>query len=181
LTRIKFARAGCGAPVLQSGISPFGTVTLSAIFALIIAVVPAFQLDAGTARPDTILVRNDRGGAGVERIQHIQSIRENGLSVDIGGQYCLSACTLYLGVSNVCVHPETTFGFHGPSSPIYGVGLPAESFEHWSRVMANYYPEPLRKWYMRKGRHRIVGFHEFKGRDLIRMGLRSCGGNVTTG
>lgn len=86
----------------------------------------------------------------------------------------MSACTMYLDLSNMCVSRNVTFGFHGPSSKYYGVALPPAEFERWSRVMANHYPQPLRNWYMQTGRNITVGFYKMSGRDLIRMGIPEC-------
>jgi len=121
-----------------------------------------------------LIVRNDRGGSVRDRAEIIETYRRSGTRIHIRGSYCLSACTLYLGLNRTCVAPDTIFGFHGPSSRFYGVALPFQSFDYWSRLMANYYPEPLRTWFIETGRHRIVGFHEFSGQNLIEMGVAEC-------
>lgn len=81
---------------------------------------------------------------------------------------------MYLGLGSTCVAPNTVFGFHGPSSRMYGISLPPDVFEHWSSVMASHYPEPLRSWFLKKGRYLTVGFYKYSGRQLINMGIREC-------
>lgn len=121
-----------------------------------------------------IIIQNDKGGAVTERAELIRDYRSAGTSVEIRGSFCLSSCTMYLGLPETCVTPQTVFGFHGPSSRHYGIALNPAAFEHWSQIMADHYPEPLRSWFLSKGRHRIVGFYEYLGSDLIRMGIRRC-------
>lgn len=81
---------------------------------------------------------------------------------------------MYLALPKACVTPDAVLGFHGPSSRIYGISLPPESFEHWSRVMAAHYPEPIKTWFLKKGRFRTVGFYMYSGQQLIDMGIRQC-------
>ena len=126
------------------------------------------------AKNPTVVVINDRGGSVDERAILIDEYRKRDVFVEIRGGYCLSACTMFLSLPQICISPGTVFGFHGPSSRLYGIALPASTFEKWSRVMAAHYPEPLRTWFIEKGRHRIVGFYEFNGRQLIKMGIRQC-------
>lgn len=121
-----------------------------------------------------LVIGDDRGGGVVERVALIERYRRSGTQIEIRGAYCLSACTMYLGLANTCVAPNTVFGFHGPSSPLYGIALSTTAFERWSHVMANHYPEPIKGWFLRQGRHRTVGFHRYSGADLIKMGMARC-------
>jgi len=122
----------------------------------------------------TVVVRDDPGGSVIDRARLIREYRDNGTKIEIRGRFCMSACTMYLKLKATCVSPNTTFGFHGPSSRIYGISLSPAAFERWSRVMADHYPEPLRSWFLDEGRYRIVGFREFSGRDLIKLGIAGC-------
>lgn len=68
---------------------------------------------AAAAMAATILVHNDVGGSVQE---YHQAIMDAGPTrVEISG-YCYSACTLWLGAQNVCVHRDASFGFHGPTA-----------------------------------------------------------------
>ncbi|MGO4855105.1 hypothetical protein [Phaeovulum sp. W22_SRMD_FR3] len=118
-------------------------------------------------------VSKDPGGSVAERVAEINRLRAQGARVEIAGG-CWSSCTMYLGLPNTCVTRAAVLGFHGPSSAMYGIGLPSAEFERSSKQMASYYPEPIRSWFLREGRMITVGFTKFSGRDLIRMGVREC-------
>ena len=120
----------------------------------------------------TLVVGNDRGGLVGERARLVDRLRQNGQRVEIRGNICYSSCTMYLGASNVCVSPKTTFGFHGPSRS--GVALPPAQFETWSRLMASYYNAPLQQWFLQQGRYTINEIYEMSGSQLIQLGYRTC-------
>lgn len=140
----------------------------------VVACLYLFGFPGHAATGHSVIIQDDRGGAVIERVRIIENYRQTGTRVEIRGDYCLSACTLYLGLPDTCVAPETVFGFHGPSSPVYGVSLAPQTFDRWSRVMAEHYPKPIRAWFLREGRHRTVGFYNYSGSDLIRMGIKRC-------
>ncbi|MDZ4136361.1 MAG: hypothetical protein U1D06_12330 [Paracoccaceae bacterium] len=121
----------------------------------------------------SLVITTDRGGALQERLQQVEALRRSGQRVEIRG-YCVSACTLYLGLPHTCVSRTTVIGFHGPQSQFYGVGLPRAEFERWSRIMADHYPVPLRAWFMARGRNLTMELQTFRGVDLIRMGVPEC-------
>lgn len=138
-----------------------------------LAVAPSESSAAiGRQKSSTIVVRNDEGGVLPTRIREIADLRARGQRVELRGRYCLSACTLYIGLPGVCVSPGTRFGFHGPS--LYGRPLGRKAFEKWSRAMAAHYPAPVRDWFLREARYELTGFINLSGRDLIRMGVRQC-------
>ncbi|KPN61621.1 hypothetical protein SAMN04488527_10652 [Aliiroseovarius crassostreae] len=58
---------------------------------------------------------------------------------------------MFLGAGNVCVSPETTFGFHGPFR--FGARLSAAEFDEWSNLIASHYPALVKTWYIHKARH----------------------------
>lgn len=126
-----------------------------------------------TAAADSapLVVEKDRGGAIAFRAARVTALSRNGQRVELRGT-CLSACTLYLAVPQTCVAPEAQLGFHGPRRR--GQSLTPSEFEHWSHLMAEHYREPLRQWFMSTARHRSRGYHRVSGRELIRMGYRSC-------
>ena len=120
----------------------------------------------------SLIVGNDRGGRVGQRAQQIEALKRINQRVEIRGNICYSSCTMYLGASNVCVSPTTTFGFHGPSRS--GTPLPADQFERWSRLMASYYNAPLQQWFMQQGRYAINDVYRMSGRQLIALGYRTC-------
>lgn len=101
---------------------------------------------------ETVTVHNDPGGSVSQRIAMIRNIDARGDDVRISGQYCASACTMMLGARQVCTDRGVTFGFHGPSAGTYGLSLPPVVFDAQSSLMASYYPEPLKSWFMLEGR-----------------------------
>jgi len=131
-----------------------------------------FTILATASPATTVEIRNDRGGFLHERILEIDTLRYQGHAVAIKGQVCFSTCTMYLGLPQTCVDPGTIFGFHGPSRN--GRALPAEQFEYFSRVMADYYPAMLAEWFMETGRNRISGIYKIRGREIISMGAAAA-------
>jgi hypothetical protein len=67
------------------------------------------------ARADVVIVGNDYGSVLIPRLANLQAIKLRGATVEISGDICVSACTLYLGLGTTCIIPKTKFGFHGPS------------------------------------------------------------------
>lgn len=117
------------------------------------------------------VVQRDRGGYVGARGREIERMRREGERVEIRG-ICLSACTMYLDLPNVCVAPDAVLGFHGPSD--HGRPLSPERFERWSREMARHYREPLYSWYMKKARYETQGYFSLRGAQLIAMGYPRC-------
>jgi len=165
--------AGADSPLSGRCAWPRGLLLLAVCLGLL---VPG-SIPVHAAGSRVIVVLNDRGGSVIERARLIQQYKAAGTRLEIRGNFCLSACTMYLGLRNACVAPNTVFGFHGPSSRIYGIGLRPDVFERWSRIMADHYPEPLKSWFLDIGRHRTVGFHIYNGSQLIGMGIRPCSPN----
>lgn len=118
-----------------------------------------------------IVVQSDRGGLIGQRSQQIGDFRAAGQRVELRGT-CLSACTMYLGLTNTCVASNATFGFHGPTRN--GQPLPKREFEHFSQLMADNYREPLRSWFMTTARYRTTGYYQLSGAELIRQGYTPC-------
>ncbi len=127
-----------------------------------------------TVTADTLIIRNDPGGRVDLRQAALQRIKTAGDRVEIRGGYCNSACTMYLGLPNMCISASTVFGFHGPSSSLPGLPLPQKQFEHWSRIMADTYPQPLRQWFLEDARYELRSLKRVRGRDIIDMGVSEC-------
>lgn len=141
---------------------------IAAAVALLFDVPPqAIAIDS-----NTYFILNDRGGDVETRMREIQFASLHYQKIEIGGEVCLSSCTIFLGLPQVCVHPNTRFGFHGPTD--HGAPLNQERFEYWSKLIASYYPPQLQHWYMTKARYLTKGYFSLSGKYLIRLGLRSC-------
>ena len=91
-------------------------------------------------RPEPLIINNDRGGLLRDRLRQLAHLRQEDRSVQIQGNICYSTCTMFIGLPKACVSPDTTFGFHGPSS--YGRALDPATFDAASRRIASHYPCP---------------------------------------
>jgi hypothetical protein len=140
--------------------------------AAMLAAIVAFGSGMSAAAQRVVVIGDDRGGYVGERAQLVASLRADAARVEIRGSICFSACTMYLGAGDVCVSPETRFGFHGPSR--FGQALSTLEFEHWSEVMARHYAEPLRQWFMEGPRYESRTLIEVSGAELIRLGYAAC-------
>ncbi len=126
------------------------------------------------ALAETLIIGNDPGGRIDTRQDILQRIERAGDRVEIRGGYCNSACTMYLGLSDMCISASTIFGFHGPSSRYPGIPLSTAEFDRWSRVMAQSYPQPLQSWFMNEARYELRDVKRVRGRDIIKMGIAEC-------
>lgn len=121
-----------------------------------------------SASAETILhVDNDYGGSVTQYKFKIDAL-PHATQVRISGE-CASACTMYLGHPNVCSAPDTLFRFHGPS--VNGTPLQAHEFELLSRIMADYYPEPLRTVFLSRYRTSISTTFDVKAAELATLGV----------
>ena len=137
-----------------------------------IGVVLALPVTGVAQTRNTLVIQSDLGGRVGARAVQILKIRSSGQKVRIVGPLCMSSCTMYLGAGDVCISPNTTFGFHGPS--FYGVPLDESGFEYWSDVISSFYTTPLRNWYMKTARYTTSKVHRISGAQLIRMGYSQC-------
>lgn len=151
--------------VICVALSRLGIALAPAVFVMTGSIPAAAQ--AGNA----IIVRSDRGGYIGQRDRQIRSLRALGTRVELRGT-CLSSCTMYLSLPNICIAATAVFGFYGPSQN--GKPLSSADFDHWSQVMARHYREPLRSWFLGKARYTVSGYHKLTGAQLIGMGYPSC-------
>ena len=142
--------------------------TLAAVILMMVMTQPQ-PLQAQAA---VYIVGNDRGGIIGNRAAEIRRLKSSGKRVEIRGRVCLSSCTMYLGAGDVCVSPDTRFGFHGPS--YYGKPLEKRYFDYWSDVLADHYPDPVRAWFMSTARFKQSGYYTVLGAELIRLGVEAC-------
>jgi len=101
----------------------------------------------------------DPGGGIISRTQDIA----RSPPVPLTNILCESACTMRL--RRDCVGEGAVFMFHGPWR--IHPPLSEQEFDHYSRVMAQYYPPALAEWFMREGR---FGNHYLSGETLIERG-----------
>jgi len=126
---------------------------------------------AQPAAVSTMIVSFDMGGSIQSRQTEVRKLRRTGQRVEIIGR-CYSACTMYLGLSNVCVAPNAVLGFHGPKG-VAG-SLASDVFDHWSQVMARNMRKPLQVWFMKHARYVRSGVLKVSGSTLINIGYSRC-------
>ena len=143
---------------------------LIALFWLLASAATGSELRTNAAAVQ--IIGTDYGGVLVNRMRALRALREQGVRVEVRGRHCFSTCTLYIGLPDVCILPDTIFGFHGPSR--LGFPLAPDTFDHASRLIAAYYPPPLKRWYLAEGRFRTNGVYRINGAALIRMGVPAC-------
>jgi len=84
-------------------------------------------------------VWNDPGGLVIERMIEIKKLQKSKKQVRIMGK-CMSACTLYLTLDNICRGPNAKFGFHNAR------GFNMEKSIKITYIMYKKYPPWVRKW-----------------------------------
>lgn len=150
--------------VLRAFKSPMCEVVLFCL----LAAVPAL------AQPTHLVIRDDRGGPLEARLARVEALQQEGRPVAIPEGQCLSACTLYLGLDATCVGRAAIFGFHGPTTQFGTIALPRVEFERLSGLMARFYPEFLREWFLGDARYQTLTYRYVTGAELIRLGVAEC-------
>ena len=150
---------------------------LPALFALLLGVSVLSPSVGQAAQPAAYsprahVVGDDRGGLITDRLQQMRQLLNHAQPVEIRGDVCFSTCMMLLGLPDVCVSPQTAFGFHGPSR--FGRELDPAVFEKASQVIAGFYPTQLRQWYLAEARFQIDSLSKRSGADMIAMGIRPC-------
>ena len=174
ISSMRSVQSPCGARRRDGFLRPI----LGVLVALILGVTMTLaQLGPVLAAQAPLVVTNDLGGALQDRVAQVEQLRRNGTRVEIRGT-CVSACTLYLGLSRTCVDRNARLGFHGPSTPFPGIPLPPDQFERLTQQMAAYYPGGIRGWFMTTARKVTDQYYVLTGAEAISMGARPCDGAV---
>jgi hypothetical protein len=85
--------------------------------------------------------------------------------------HCQSACTLFLGIKNVCVDPGANLLFHAGHDRNKNITVSA------TQHLMNAYNSQLRAYLVSNHSMETLEFHAISGRDLIRkFGYRECSG-----
>ncbi|MBO9475519.1 hypothetical protein J7413_18400 [Shimia sp. R10_1] len=149
-----------------------GVCRMLAVAAIAAALALPLSASPVRAAQTPLVIQNDHGGLLLARIDQLRQLVASQTPVEIRGAVCHSTCTMLLGLPNVCVSPTTAFGFHGPSRT--GAPLEPALFERASQLIASFYPEDLREWYLTSARHHISDFVQKTGAELIGMGVKRC-------
>jgi hypothetical protein len=156
----------------DSRIKAFVSIARFVLIAATVSVLFGVPPQAIAVDGPAYVVMNDHGGDVATRIKEIKFVANHYTRVEVKGGVCLSSCTMFLGLPQTCVHPETKFGFHGPTD--HGRPLPKERFDYWSEQIAAHYPPSLKHWYIQKGRYLLKGYYCLTGQQLITMGIHRC-------
>jgi hypothetical protein len=109
-----------------------------------------FLFCIGPASAD-VRIEESPGGEATSYVKFFEWLRASRQRVVVDGP-CFSACTLVLSIvprSRVCVTPRALFGFHAAKLvDQFGFEYPAPEA---TRVVAETYPAPIRKWIRRHG------------------------------
>jgi hypothetical protein len=137
----------------------------SGLFLAVVAIMASPVLAEGTS------LGHGEGGRIVDFLPIVRQYNASGELFRIQG-VCESACTLFLGIRNICVERDATLMFHGGHDIREDVTGPDTRA---SRAMLYRYNEPLRR-YLLEG-HYMDGeeYHALTGSELIdRFGYREC-------
>ncbi len=94
-----------------------------------------------------VVAASDEGGLLGEYVEKYRAMAARGDRLVVDGA-CYSACTLALGIVDVCATPRASFGFHMAQSVTLFGYFPSY---YWSRYMMAYYPPEIRAWLASKG------------------------------
>lgn len=106
-----------------------------------------------------------------------QVLENNEIPVRITSSHCISACTLFLALRDVCVAPEAVFKFHAPKVGILAALQVPHKDAHAARVFASdlsrHRPE-LGQWFAEHGA--VAAFYAVKtGAELnAEFGIPLC-------
>jgi hypothetical protein len=117
------------------------------------------------------IIHGDAGGIITEKATEIRWLRRHGTFVEIRDR-CFSSCTMYLSLSNVCVHPDAGLHFHSS----HGGPLEDEARRlYYNRLAAEHYPEGIRERYLDEWQHVQSGYHTINGQQAHDMaGVPLC-------
>jgi len=118
--------------------------------AFLVAASPATVMGlagCGAYPPAWVTASNDEGGLLGKYVEKYRVMAARGDTLVVDGP-CNSACTLALGIVDVCVTPRASFGFH-MAQTLTPIGY--FSSDYWSRYMMAYYPPEIREWIISKG------------------------------
>lgn len=139
------------------------TIYIVAICSLLLAACGHSRTESGR-----ILIQDDNGGI----ISEYKIIRKKLASDPAGVALCgtiHSAATMFISIPKACSCPDAIFNFHGATKNfLYS--------PEGTAIMASYYPEPLKSWYLREASHLIFTDHAtLTARELDAMNvLKIC-------
>ena len=113
----------------------------------------------------------DPGGGLIERMQAFELLEQANIPVEISG-VCLSACTMYLGLPEVCVQPRTVLGFHSASYTNEKGEQVISSFGN--AILMEYYPPVIKKWVTEKKALGSLDMTFMGAEEAWKLGIKKC-------
>jgi len=115
---------------------------------------------ASTSMAQARTITSDVGGSIKRFQQQFKIAAQQNQPFRIKGT-CLSACTIFLGLPNVCVYPNAVLGFHGAWPKVANAAQQRRA----DMVMGQYLPSVLKELYDTKWRHHGANsFERLSGR-----------------
>jgi len=131
-------------------------------------VVAVLLVSSTSAMAEGTTAGYETGGRFVRFDPVVSQYNQSGELFRIDGQ-CRSACTLFLGIRNVCIGPNATLFFHAGHDPARNVV--ASATQH----MLSAYNARLRSYVMANHYMDTIEFHAISGSDMIhKFGYRAC-------
>ena len=117
-----------------------------------------------------VVITADPGGTLIDYMARRKQYLDDGRRIEIRG-VCESACTVLIGLPDVCVTRNASLGFHAPTQRINGAVKPSGA-KLFGDMMLEKYPEPVRKWIADNGglTERLI---YLRGRSLLAM-FKEC-------
>jgi len=140
-------------------------------------------LPASDTRPVDVLriTAPDMGGEVNARLHHIRTLNAAGTRVEINTGTCLSACTFYLSMDDVCVTRDSRFGFHSPlhpisilTNPLLPIRYPGPNGDYTRQVMVDMFDHLPRLRAFVAEAVQSGYFSYLTGADVIAMGIEKC-------
>lgn len=90
------------------------------------------------------------GGHLQSTLADVAELNAIGAFMQLDPKECWSACTLYLGVKNICIGAETRFGFHAATNILL---IPDA---RGTALYASHLPQPVRRWFYGVGADKVI-------------------------
>lgn len=113
----------------------------------------------------------DFGGNIIDRMQSFEMLERTNVTIPLSG-VCISACTMFLGLSKVCVEPGTMFGFH--SAYTIDEKGNAQMSGFGNALMLEYYPDSVVKWVTQTGALKQLDLTLMTAETAWKIGIPRC-------
>ncbi len=134
-------------------------------------VASIFILFSGNSYSQPANTTIDYGGSIFERITTFNMLKDTGVTIKIEG-VCISACTMYLGLPDVCVQDGALFGFHSSFEMDQNGGMKKSDFGN--QVLMEFYPDAVKKYVVENKLLDTINLTLVNAKTLWSLGIRKC-------